>query len=92
MIKKLITKLLGKPASDKPYFGKRTEVPASVHGINPKLVDERAINVVRTLQEAGFEAYIVGAPCATCCWACAPKTSISPTAIREAETAKAHRG
>jgi len=60
MIKKLITKLLGKPASDKPYFGKRTEVPASVHGIDPQLVDERAINVVRTLQNAGFEAYIVG--------------------------------
>jgi len=60
MIKKLITKLLGKPAGGKPDFGKRTEVPASVHGINPKLVDERAINVVRTLQDAGFEAYIVG--------------------------------
>ena len=60
MIKKLITKLLGKPASSKPHFGKRTEVPASVHGIDPKLVDERAINVVRSLQSAGFEAYIVG--------------------------------
>ncbi|MFM8865009.1 MAG: polynucleotide adenylyltransferase PcnB, partial [Limnohabitans sp.] len=60
MIKTFITKLLGKPASDKPHFGKRTEVPASVHGIDPKLVDERAINVVRTLQSAGFEAYIVG--------------------------------
>lgn len=60
MIKKLITKLLGKPAGSKTDFGKRTEVPASVHGINPKLVDERAVNVVRTLQDAGFEAYIVG--------------------------------
>jgi len=60
MIKKLITKLLGKPASSKPHFGKRTEVPASVHGIDPSLVDERAVNVVRTLQQAGFEAYIVG--------------------------------
>ena len=60
MIKKLITKLLGKTGNDKPNFGKRTEVPASVHGIDPKLVDERAINVVRTLQGAGFEAYIVG--------------------------------
>ena len=60
MIKKLITKLLGKPSSGKPDFGKRTEVPASVHGIDPKLVDERAINVVRTLQNAGYEAYIVG--------------------------------
>ncbi len=60
MIKKLITKLLGKPAGGKTDFGKRTEVPASVHGIDPKLVDERAVNVVRTLQHAGYEAYIVG--------------------------------
>ena len=60
MIKKFITKLLGKPDSGKPDFGKRTEVPASVHGIDPKLVDERAVNVVRTLQDSGYEAYIVG--------------------------------
>ena len=60
MIKKLITKLLGKPSIGKPDFGKRTEVPASVHGIDPKLVDERAVHVVRTLQNAGHEAYIVG--------------------------------
>jgi poly(A) polymerase len=61
MIKKFITKLLGKsPSTGKPDFGKRTEVPASVHGIDPKLVDERAIHVVRTLQNAGHEAYIVG--------------------------------
>ena len=61
MIKKFIHKLLGKStATGKPDFGKRTEVPASVHGIDPKLVDERAVNVVRTLQNAGHEAYIVG--------------------------------
>ena len=60
MIKKLITKLLGKPAGGKTDFGRRTEVPASVHGIDPNLVDERALNVVRALQQAGFEAYIVG--------------------------------
>jgi poly(A) polymerase len=40
--------------------GKRVEVPVSVHGIDPSLVDERAINVVRTLQRAGFQAYVVG--------------------------------
>jgi poly(A) polymerase len=61
MIKKFITKLLGKPAGgSKARFGTRTEVPASVHRIDPDLVDERAINVTRTLQQAGFEAYIVG--------------------------------
>jgi poly(A) polymerase len=61
MIKKFIDKLMGKsPQSAKPHFGRRTEVPASVHGIDPNLVDERAIHVTRTLQQAGFEAYIVG--------------------------------
>jgi poly(A) polymerase len=64
MIKKFIDKLLGKsgvPAMRaKARFGKRQEVPASVHGIDPALVDERARNVVAALQNAGFEAYIVG--------------------------------
>ncbi len=61
MIKRFINKLMGKaPQSSKPHFGRRTEVPASVHGIDPSLVDERAINVTRTLQQAGFEAYVVG--------------------------------
>ncbi len=64
MIKKFIDKLLGKTAtgsrSSKPQFGKRVEVPASSHGIDASLVDERASNVVRTLKDAGFEAYIVG--------------------------------
>ncbi len=61
MIKTFIDKLLGKkPAAKKPKFGKRAEIPVSEHGINPALVDERALNVVSTLQQAGFEAYIVG--------------------------------
>jgi poly(A) polymerase len=67
MIKKLINKLLGKPADGakatpvpKIPLGKRTEVPVSVHGIDLSLVDERAVKVVRTLKEAGHEAYIVG--------------------------------
>jgi poly(A) polymerase len=35
-------------------------VPKSEHHIDPKLVDERAVKVVSTLADAGFEAYIVG--------------------------------
>ena len=61
MIKKIIQNLVGK--SDKSgagRFGKRRVIPAAIHGINPDLVDERAWNVVRTLQERGFQAYIVG--------------------------------
>src|SRR3982750_2569465 len=63
MIKKFFDKLLGKSGDSplgKTRFGKRQEVAATVHGINPALVDERALNVVSTLQQAGFEAYIVG--------------------------------
>ncbi len=60
MITKIIHKLLGKPASKRPDFGRRHEVPVSVHGINPDLVDERAITVVRALHQAGYEAYVVG--------------------------------
>ncbi|NBX90956.1 MAG: polynucleotide adenylyltransferase PcnB, partial [Betaproteobacteria bacterium] len=62
MIKKFIQKMLGKPSGDsvKPHFGKRVEVPVSVHSIDVALVDERALNVVLTLQDAGFEAYVVG--------------------------------
>jgi poly(A) polymerase len=61
MIKKLINRLLGKSAPDNKHpFGKRLEIGPQEHGINPKLVDERALNVVRTLKQAGFEAYIVG--------------------------------
>jgi poly(A) polymerase len=63
MIKKFIDKLLGKaPAGKggKPNFGKRQEVGPQEHGIDPSLVDERARNVVHTLKEAGYEAYVVG--------------------------------
>ncbi|HKW83183.1 MAG TPA: polynucleotide adenylyltransferase PcnB, partial [Burkholderiaceae bacterium] len=63
MIKKLIDKLLGKPTGapgGKRGVGKRVEVPKSEHGIDPALVDERAVKVVSTLVEGGYEAYIVG--------------------------------
>ncbi len=68
MIKNFIDKLLGRSATvakpstrgAKPKFGKRQEVAASDHGIDPRLVDERAATVVHTLKQAGYEAYIVG--------------------------------
>lgn len=58
MIKKFIEKILGKKA--KPAIARRVEVPQAEHGIDPKLVDERAVKVVQTLADAGYEAYIVG--------------------------------
>jgi len=64
MIKKFIDKLLGKSSAPKATkvskFGKREDVPVSVHGIDRSLVDQRALDVVHTLKQAGFEAYIVG--------------------------------
>ncbi len=68
MIKKFIDKLFGKSDSaesgskrvKKSPFGKRHDIEAKDHGINPALVDERAMDVVHTLKRAGFQAYIVG--------------------------------
>ena len=62
MIKNFINKLLGKTTAgnSKTRFGKRQEVAVAEHGIDPNLVDERALNVVHTLKQAGFEAYVVG--------------------------------
>ncbi|PKO66013.1 MAG: polynucleotide adenylyltransferase PcnB [Betaproteobacteria bacterium HGW-Betaproteobacteria-16] len=64
MIKKFINRLLGKTEGTTGRraspFGKREDVPVQVHGIDPKLVDQRALDVVHTLKQAGFEAYIVG--------------------------------
>ncbi len=62
MIKNFINKLLGKTTAgnSKTRFGKRQEVAVAEHGIDPALVDERALHVVHTLKQAGFEAYVVG--------------------------------
>jgi poly(A) polymerase len=68
MIRKLIDKLLGKSAAvtaagakgARIPLGKRVDVAAVDHGINPELLDERAVKVVRTLQESGHAAFIVG--------------------------------
>jgi poly(A) polymerase len=62
MIKKFIDKLLGKTSGNRQpaKFGKREDVPVAVHGIDRNLVDQRALDVVHTLKQGGFEAYIVG--------------------------------
>ena len=61
MIKKFIDRLFAKkPKADAVVPGVRIEVGKEVHGIDPNLVDERAVRVVTTLAEGGFEAYIVG--------------------------------
>ncbi len=67
MIKKFIRRLLGKgessvaaPAVPVIPLGQRVDVPATEHQINPALLDANAVRVVKTLKDAGFEAYIVG--------------------------------
>jgi poly(A) polymerase len=62
MIKKFIDKLLGKSSSSREpsKFGKRQDVTVEEHGIDRSLVDQRALDVVHTLKQGGFEAYIVG--------------------------------
>jgi poly(A) polymerase len=41
-------------------LGQRVEVGREVHRIDDRLIDHQADKVVRTLQQAGYEAYIVG--------------------------------
>jgi poly(A) polymerase len=63
MIKKFIHRLLGRGAAAGKTavpLGKRVEVSAAEHGIDQGLLDERAVRVVRTLKDAGHQAYIVG--------------------------------
>ena len=69
MIKTFINRLLGKdPRSATPAapalpaipLGRRVEVAADEHRIDPRLLDDNAVRVVRTLKDAGHEAYIVG--------------------------------
>ncbi len=75
MIKKFIQRLLGKPGETASApaapavpapavaavpLGQRVEIGVAEHRIDPKLLDEHAVRVVRSLKDAGFEAYIVG--------------------------------
>ena len=69
MIKKLINRLLGKGTDDTPVLpalplalplGSRVEVAQADHRIDASLLDANAVRVVKTLQDAGYEAYIVG--------------------------------
>jgi poly(A) polymerase len=71
MIKKFIQRLFGQgdaPAVASPAvpavpvipLGARAEIAAAEHRIDSKLLDANAVRVVRTLKDAGYEAYIVG--------------------------------
>ena len=58
MIRKFIQKVLRRSA--RGPVAKLRVVPASQHGIHPDSISPCALRVVKTLQEAGFKAYVVG--------------------------------
>ncbi len=59
MIKKLIRKILGTKSK-----ARDTSTPVilgpEAHGIDPRLLSSNAVRVTSTLQEAGYEAFVVG--------------------------------
>ncbi|TFW20674.1 polynucleotide adenylyltransferase PcnB [Duganella callida] len=57
MIKKLIRKILGKGGRD---ANKLVVLGPEAHGIDPRLLSNNAVRVTSTLQEAGYEAFVVG--------------------------------
>jgi poly(A) polymerase len=68
MIRKFIDRLLGKAPAGSDVdtapagvsLGQRVEFGVDKHKIDPKLIIEPALKVCKTLQDAGYEAYIVG--------------------------------
>ncbi len=60
MIKRIIGKIIASTAGKNKKLGRALEIPASQHRINRQLLEPKAVEVVRTLKNAGFDAYIVG--------------------------------
>src|SRR5471032_734521 len=60
MIKKFIRKILGVKKEAARDATVATVLGPAQHGIDPKLVTSNAIRVTSSLQEAGFEAFVVG--------------------------------
>jgi poly(A) polymerase len=63
MIQKIIRRILGTNTKSKPAVIKKKgakEIPFKVHQINQAHLSKNAIKVTHTLQEAGFDAFIVG--------------------------------
>ncbi|MES2116117.1 MAG: polynucleotide adenylyltransferase PcnB, partial [Pseudomonadota bacterium] len=60
MIKKLIRKILGTKTKGKRDADTPVVLGPQEHGIDPRLLSSNAIRVTSTLQEAGYEAFVVG--------------------------------
>lgn len=59
MIKKFIRRILGVKEQTKDSTAPVVQGPKE-HGINPQLLSPNAVRVTKTLQEAGFKAFVVG--------------------------------
>jgi len=71
MIRKLIDRLLGKAPPTPPLppgvtLGQRVEIGVDAHGIDPKLLAEPAVRVVRPSRRRASRPTSSAAPCATC--------------------------
>lgn len=64
MIKRIFQRFLGKPAAKTTLSHGKAIKPELVHKrqhkINPQLLSKNAVRVTQTLQEAGYDAYVVG--------------------------------
>ncbi|MBA5689735.1 polynucleotide adenylyltransferase PcnB [Rugamonas apoptosis] len=60
MIKKFIRKILGTKTKGKRDADTPVVLGAQEHGIDPRLLSSNAIRVTSTLQDAGYEAFVVG--------------------------------
>ncbi len=60
MIKKFIRKILGVKDKAAHDATAPTVLGAAAHGIDPKLLSSNAIRVTSSLQEAGYQAFVVG--------------------------------
>lgn len=61
MIKNFVNRLMGRSSPVKGQaWGVERRIGPQEHGIDPTALDEHALFVVKTLQERGYEAYVVG--------------------------------
>jgi len=60
MIRKLLRKVFTRRATKSPRSGEPARIPAAQHGIHRDRVSSFAIKVCKTLQDHGYQAYIVG--------------------------------
>jgi poly(A) polymerase len=61
MIRKLLKRIFNAPAEAAPRrLGQRRDLPRALHQIDSSRIPQNARSVVQTLQQAGYEAYIVG--------------------------------